>query len=82
MQIVNGYVCQNCTDVDKAKRYIDPAQPPPGRASDDTKKDQKGTIAPEAVTFGGTLSKPPESRRDKDPAERERRPGDQVNVSA
>jgi hypothetical protein len=24
---VNGYLCWNCTDVDNAKRHIDPAHP-------------------------------------------------------
>ena len=35
MQVVNGYVCRNCTDVDLAKKNIDPAHPklPDGRAA-------------------------------------------------
>ncbi|GEN99311.1 hypothetical protein NSE01_11440 [Novosphingobium sediminis] len=27
---VNGYVCRNCSDVDRAKRHIDPADPAAG----------------------------------------------------
>ena len=27
MEIVNGYVCRNCTDVELAKRGVDPAHP-------------------------------------------------------
>ena len=28
--LVNGFVCRNCTDVDHAKRHIDPAHPRSG----------------------------------------------------
>ncbi len=27
---VNGFVCRNCSDVDRAKRHIDPADPAAG----------------------------------------------------
>ncbi|HWA61645.1 MAG TPA: hypothetical protein VG939_09730 [Caulobacteraceae bacterium] len=27
MEIVNGYVCRNCSDVELAKRGVDPAKP-------------------------------------------------------
>jgi hypothetical protein len=27
MEIINGYVCRNCTDVELAKRGVDPAKP-------------------------------------------------------
>jgi hypothetical protein len=27
---VNGFICRNCTDVDKAKKHIDPAHPKSG----------------------------------------------------
>jgi hypothetical protein len=27
---VNGYICRNCTDVDNAKKHIDPAHPKSG----------------------------------------------------
>lgn len=27
MEVVNGYVCRNCTDVEVAKRGVDPAKP-------------------------------------------------------
>jgi hypothetical protein len=30
MELVNGYQCRNCTDVDYAKRNIDPAHPKDG----------------------------------------------------
>jgi len=30
MDVVNGYQCRNCTDIDFAKRHIDPARPKDG----------------------------------------------------
>jgi hypothetical protein len=48
---VNGFSCRNCTDVDYAKKNIDPAHPKDGPF---------GVNAPperaEAVKFGGALS--------------------------
>lgn len=32
MEIVNGYVCRNCTDVEYAKKGVDPARPKDGPA--------------------------------------------------
>jgi hypothetical protein len=51
---VNGYTCKNCTDVDLAKKHIDPAHPKDGpygvNAPDVTAK-----RAP-TVVFGGRLA--------------------------
>ena len=49
--MVNGYLCRDCTDVDYAKKHIDPAHPQSGpynvdASTDPTRKDQ-------AVSFGG-----------------------------
>jgi hypothetical protein len=30
LEVVNGYVCRNCSDVDLAKRGVDPAHPKDG----------------------------------------------------
>jgi hypothetical protein len=30
MEMINGYQCKNCTDVDYAKKHIDPAHPKDG----------------------------------------------------
>jgi hypothetical protein len=55
---VNGFLCKNCTDVDYAKKHIDPAHPRSGpygiNAKDDptVKKTDTGAV----VTFGGSLS--------------------------
>ena len=59
MNIVNGYVCKNCTDVEYAKKGIDPAHPKDGpngsKKADKTGKDAKADHGP-AVTFGGALA--------------------------
>lgn len=59
---VNGYACKNCTDVDYAKKHIDPAHPKDGPYGVDAKT-QPSTLAPSppkadapAVTFGGALA--------------------------
>ena len=70
MEVVNGYVVKNCTDVELAKKNIDPAKPKDGpngiyaadRAKDSEKsKDAaKPTDGPAdrgpAVTFSGALA--------------------------
>ena len=53
MEIVNGYVCRNCSDVELAKKGVDPASP------DEATKVQEARRGP-AVTYGGNLSPPPE----------------------
>ncbi len=30
MDVINGYICKNCTEVDLAKKGIDPAHPKDG----------------------------------------------------
>jgi hypothetical protein len=51
---VNGFTCRNCTDVDYAKKHIDPAHPKSGpfdvnAATDPSRKT-------EALVFGGKLA--------------------------
>jgi hypothetical protein len=55
---VNGFSCRNCTDVDYAKKHIDPAHPKSGPYGIDAKDDPTAQKAADsaAVTFGGTLS--------------------------
>lgn len=55
---VNGFTCRNCTDVDYAKKHIDPEHPKSGpfnlnAATDPTRKHPLSTSA---VAFGGSLS--------------------------
>jgi len=58
MEIVNGFPCKNCTDVDYAKKHIDPAHPKDGPygidAADNPANAGKPRTGP-AVTFGGRL---------------------------
>jgi len=66
--VVNGYSCKNCTDVDLAKKHVDPAHPKDGPYGINA-KDQPGAAdkkSPDktpqadaqspAVTFGGALA--------------------------
>jgi hypothetical protein len=60
---VNGYSCKNCTDVDNAKRNIDPSHPKDGPfgVNRQDKPGQAGkafgsNFSAQAVVFGGQLS--------------------------
>jgi len=52
---VNGYACNNCTQVDEAKKGIDPAHPQSGPYGVNAKSDPTADRSP-AVTYGGSLS--------------------------
>ena len=52
---VNGYACKNCTDVDYAKKNIDPARPTEGPYGVNAKPKPPSIDKP-AVTFGGVLT--------------------------
>jgi len=41
IELVNGYVCRDCTDVSLAKRGVDPAHPPGKPGAADAKDDTK-----------------------------------------
>ncbi len=49
---VNGFNCKNCTDVDYAKKHIDPAHPKSGPYDVSAGSDPSRQTA---VTFGGSL---------------------------
>jgi len=59
---VNGYACKNCTDVDYAKKNIDPAHPTDGPFGVNAKDRPPASgaaasrAATPAVTFGGVLA--------------------------
>ena len=56
---VNGFTCHNCTEVDEAKKHIDPAHPKSGPYGIDAKTDptqKKSATQNSAVTFGGSLT--------------------------
>jgi hypothetical protein len=54
--IVNGFSCKNCTDVDYAKKHIDPEHPKSGPYGINAKDDPTVKNALAAVSFGGNLS--------------------------
>jgi hypothetical protein len=53
---VNGFICRNCTDVDNAKKHIDPAHPKSGPYGRDAATDP--TNQKSFIQFGGSLSDP------------------------
>jgi len=53
---VNGFICRNCTDVDNAKKHIDPAHPKSGPYGVDAATDP--TNPKRFIQFGGSLSDP------------------------
>jgi len=57
--MVNGYSCKNCTDVENAKRHIDPQHPkdgPFGVNAQPKPGEVKPADSPPAVVFGGQLA--------------------------
>jgi hypothetical protein len=52
---VNGFRCNNCTDVDNAKKHIDPEHPKAGPFGVNAKNDPCLQLQ-SAVRFGGALS--------------------------
>jgi hypothetical protein len=50
---VNGFTCRNCTDVDYAKKHVDPAHPKSGPYDVNAATDPSRRT--EAVIFGGAL---------------------------
>jgi hypothetical protein len=55
---VNGYQCWNCTDVDNAKKHVDPEHPKAGPYGVDAANDpglRNDPKARAAVVFGGAL---------------------------
>ncbi|MFM1976561.1 MAG: hypothetical protein RL145_1407 [Pseudomonadota bacterium] len=54
MEIVNGYMCRDCTDVSYAKKNIDPAHPKDGPQPSDEGRKSNGFS--EAVHFAGALA--------------------------
>ena len=56
---VNGYQCRNCSDVDLAKKHIDPAHPKSGPFDVDAKADPTRQLQ-RSVSFGGRLAGTPD----------------------
>ena len=61
MEVVNGFQCKNCTDIDYAKKHIDPAHPKDGpygvnAKNDPARADKVDSKRDPAVQFGGALA--------------------------
>jgi hypothetical protein len=56
---VNGFLCRNCTDVDNAKKHIDPAHPRSGPYGIDAATDP--TNPKSFLLFGGSLATTPDT---------------------
>lgn len=56
MEIINGYVCKDCSDVALAKRYVDPAHPKDGPNGRDSEAAKAKQADEKAVLFGGNLA--------------------------
>lgn len=56
LNIVNGYVCHNCTDVENAKKGVDPAHPKKDISSRSQAKTGEALNTP-SVILSGALSK-------------------------
>jgi len=52
---VNGFECKNCTDLDNAKKHIDPQHPKSGPYGINAKSDPS-VQRQSSVIFGGALS--------------------------
>ena len=78
MEIVNGYVCRNCSDVSLAKRNVDPAHP---KAGPDRVEAVKPVSPTPAVVFEGQLGETARARPPT-PTQAPYRPGSTVSVSA
>jgi len=52
IQMVNGFQCRNCTDVDYAKKHIDPAHPKDGPYGVDAKDSTVNGADPQSLTSG------------------------------
>jgi hypothetical protein len=75
---VNGYQCWNCTDVDNAKKHIDPQHPKSGPYGIDAATDPTRPNQSKAVTFGGALSEPAQTSSGGDKTDL---PGAQLDIS-
>jgi hypothetical protein len=64
MEIINGFQCKNCTDVDYARKHIDPAHPKDGPFGVDNPGKLAKAAHDKAIKFGGSLIDPDAEPRD------------------
>lgn len=55
-EMINGYPCKTCTDVDYAKKNIDPAHPKDGPFGVNNPEKQAKAAHDKAIKFGGVLA--------------------------
>jgi len=85
MEIVNGYVCNDCTDVANAKRNIDPAHPkdgPFGQDAPEAEAARKTSNHGQSVVFGGSLAGLDHGSTSRDAVRQQKAVGGLVDVSA
>jgi hypothetical protein len=76
---VNGYSCKNCTDVDLAKKHIDPAHPKDGPYG--VNAQNRATTRSPAVVLGGRLAVLAGDSPSKAPASDALAPGRSLDIS-
>jgi hypothetical protein len=84
INLVNGYVCHNCTDIDYAKKGIDPAHPKKDDPLNAQTKPQDGIAsAGKTVILSGALAKLDRDARPASEATNQHSPatGAQLNIS-
>ena len=59
IQVVNGFQCRNCTDIDYAKKHIDPAHPKDGPYGIYAKDHPATAAKTPSVILGGALAATP-----------------------
>lgn len=85
MQVVNGYLCQTCSDVSLAQKGIDPAHPEDNPQSPKYDPQAAASRRDPAVRFGGALAgldAASNTTANGSATQRPAQPGDRVNVSA
>jgi len=79
---VNGYQCWNCTDVDYAKKHVDPKHPKAGPYGIDAASDPSLRNDPKAVQFGGSLAgQTDQTAQASSPDGRPKGPGAQLDIT-
>ena len=73
-ELINGFPCKTCTDVDYAKKHIDPAHPKDGPYGVDNPEKAAKAAHDKAIKFGGALKgleddRPGKPRSDQAPAQ-------------
>ena len=84
MEVANGYASKIRTDVEYAKRNVDPARPKEGPTGADAGAKVEGRPADRspAVTFGGDIAPPPAPKEVEASRPASFEPGSRLNIRA